>query len=79
MKPISEGVFFDVLSALFEEWLKTETIAQIREDEDKVQLMLKVRDAITEPPRHIAEFYSGVFLRDHWDSHSSGATPGSFE
>lgn len=68
MNPISEDVFFAVLDALFDQWLQTETHAQIREDEDKVRLLLEVRDAIKEPPRHVAEFYSGVFLRDQWNS-----------
>lgn len=77
MKTISEDLFFEVLASLFEQWLSTETIEQIREDEDKVRLMLDIKDAISEPPEHIAKFYSGVFLSDQWNSHRPGTSPGS--
>lgn len=77
MKTISEDLFFEVLASLFEQWLSVETIEQIREDEDKVRLMLSIQEAISEPPKHIAEFYTGVFLRDNWNSYGPGTAPGS--
>lgn len=72
MTSISRDVFFEVLSALFDQWLQTETIAEIREDSDKVDLLIRVREEISSaPPRHIAEFYSGVFRHDYWNNQRS--------
>ena len=73
MTSISNDVFYEVLGALFDQWLLTETPSQIREDEDKVSLLLKIRDeVVTAPPKHIAEFHSGVFRHDYWNNQRSG-------
>lgn len=72
MTSISKDVFFEVLSALFDQWLQNETVAEIREDSEKVGLLIRAREEIhSMPPRHIAEFYSGVFRHDYWNNQRS--------
>lgn len=61
-------MLMQLLEALLESWLETETTVDIGSDPEKVQLLRRVTEEERglEPTPFVRDIYREVFLRDIW-------------